>query len=68
MWKEQFPIQRAERRLGSAIILLLLGRELELGWRYLLWKPKDDLLDREAGAEGRDISYPVQSISAANQG
>lgn len=63
MWEEQSPTQRAEKRLGPAIILLLLGKEFKLGWRYLLWK-----LDREAEAEGRGISYLAQRISAANQG
>lgn len=48
MWEEQSPTQTVERSLGPAIILLLLSRELELGWWYLLWKPQDDLLDREA--------------------
>lgn len=60
--EEQPPAQRAERRLGPAIILLPLSRELELGWRYLLWKPQDDLLDRERHEQRAGASHILPRV------
>lgn len=60
--EEQPPAQRAERRLGPAIILLPLSRELELRWRYLLWKPQDDLLDRERHEQRAGASHILPRV------
>lgn len=60
--EEQSLTQRAERRLGPAIILFPLSRELELGWRYLLWKPQDDLLDRERHEQRAGASHILPRV------
>lgn len=62
MWEEHSPTRRTERRLGPTTILLPLSRELELGWWYLLWKPQDDLLDRERHEQRAGASHILPRV------